>query len=230
VSARQNRVGRRNPPRPPREAELRADDHDDNTSRAMPVPHETPAPGPRRIAVFGRPPPRRRGTAPQTPASSALRARARLRADQRAGATDRGAMFDRAVGDGTITLEERDELLRELADRRRASKRRRPRPARIVLTEAFAAIRSPRRASRANPAPGRRRRAPDDAQSTRILERLRSSPAARSAARTPPPRVLGPGGSRRPPTHRPHTGRAAPAPPGCPLTPARRGRPVVSAS
>jgi len=148
----------------------------------MPVPHETPAPGPRRIAVFGSASAARAaGTAPQTPASSARSVLEHVFAQISAQAPLIAApMFDRAVGDGTITLEERDELLRELADPQASVEAPAAAAgARIVLTEAFAAIRL---AAPGIAEPILRQAVADErlttAQSTRILERLRSSPAA----------------------------------------------------
>ncbi len=154
------------------------------TYQPTPRSRETRAHAPRRIAVFGsvcteRPP----QEAVQAPASAAravlervfeqIRAQAPLIAEP---------ILDRAVDEGKVTLEQRDELLRELADPQAAggetsaTTTRAGVGTRIVLREAFAAIRL---AAPALADPILREAVADalltPAQARRILERLRSS-------------------------------------------------------
>ena len=141
---------------------------------------------PRRIAVFGSASAERAGrAAAEAPAWSARAVAERVFAQIGAQAPAIAQpIFDRAVAEGTITPHERDELLRELVSpqvsgEEAQSKTRASTGARMVLAEAFAAIRLAAPAI-AEPilrkAVAEERIAPP--QSRRILERLRSSPAA----------------------------------------------------
>ena len=158
------------------------------TPPLQPTPglRETTAHPPRRIAVFGsvsaeRPP----HAALEAPASATRAVLERVFAEISAQAPlIAQPILDRAVGDGMVTREERDELLSELADPQataeaRAARTRVRAGARAVLGEAFSAI---RRAAPGVAEPILRQAVADarltPAQSRRILERLRSSPAA----------------------------------------------------
>jgi hypothetical protein len=147
---------------------------------------DTKQSGLRRIAVFGSTSAERAGrAAADAPAWSARAVLERVFAQIGARAPlIAQPIFDRAVAEGTITLDERDELLRELAQplasgEQAQAKTRASAGARIVLTEAFAAIRL---AAPAIAEPILRQAVADERlaprQSRRILERLRSSPAA----------------------------------------------------
>lgn len=146
---------------------------------------ETKARAPRRIAVFGSASAERAGRpATEAPAWSARAVAERVFAQIGAQAPlIAQPILDRAVAEGAITPHERDELLRELAYPQAAGEEaeattRASVGARIVLAEAFAAIRLAAPAI-AEPilrqAVADKRLAPP--QSRRILERLRSSPA-----------------------------------------------------
>ena len=140
---------------------------------------------PRRIAVFGSVSAERATRATlQAPASSARAVLEQVFAEITARAPlIAQPILDRAVGEGTVTLGERDELLHELADPAATGElsaaTRAGVSGRAVLSEAFVAI---RRAAPGIAAPilgeavanGRL----TQAQARRILERLRYSPAA----------------------------------------------------
>ena len=145
---------------------------------------ETGARAPRRIAVFGSASAERasRAAAPPPPASTrAVLERVFAQIGAQAPLIAR-PILDRAVAEGTITLDERDELLRELADPQAIAEQEDAKSragARIVVTEALAAIRL---AAPAIAEPILRAAVAEErltpAQSGRILERLRSSPGA----------------------------------------------------
>jgi hypothetical protein len=143
-----------------------------------------PSGSPRRIAVFGSVAAERPPRSVEAPSSSARTVLERIFAAITAQAPlIAQPILDRAVGQSTITLDERDELLRELADPQAtgeaAAATRASDAGRAVLGEAFAAIRRGAPAI-AEPilteavAAGRL----TQAQARRILDRLHSSPAA----------------------------------------------------
>lgn len=143
------------------------------------------AQAPRRIAVFGSVSAERAPhDAVEAPASAARAVLERVFAEISAQAPlIAQPILDRAVGEGAVTLDERDELLRELADpdatgEAPAAQTRVGVSARIVLSEAFAAIRL---AAPGIADPILRQAVANErltsAQAGRILERLRSSPA-----------------------------------------------------
>jgi hypothetical protein len=147
---------------------------------------ETTAQGPRRIAVFGSLSAQRASRAGVEAPASAARAVLELIFAQIAEQAPLIArpILDRAVAEGTLTSVERNELLRELAepdstgDAPAAATGVRL-GARAVLSEAFVAIRL---AAPGIAQPILREAVADERltpeQSRRILERLRSSPAA----------------------------------------------------
>ena len=157
------------------------------TTPLEPTPdmRETKARAPRRIAVFGSASAERATcAAADAPVLSARAVLEHILAEISAQAPlIAQPILDRAVAEGTITLEQRDGLLRELADPGalgdEASAAKTSAGARVVLTEVLTAIRL---AAPAIAEPILREAVADErltpAQPPRILERLRSSPAA----------------------------------------------------
>jgi hypothetical protein len=145
---------------------------------------ETSGGSPRRLAVFGSVAAERPPRTVEVPASSVRAVLERIFAAITTQAPlIAQPILDRAVGEQTITLDERDELLRELADPQATGEvpaaTRMSIAGRAVLGEAFTAI---RRGAPAIAEPileqavaGERITQP---QARRILDRLRLSPAA----------------------------------------------------